>query len=221
MEVIARLDRVDEHLADLAAAQGRTEHVLTQLAEAQLRTEQRVEQLAAGLERLAAAQTRTEEELRTVTRWRTGETGRRLGERYERAVIARATNLFVGGEGGGMGSETVRRRLGPAVSSHYDDVTLLRDESRDPFLADLIWWKGDHYAVVEISLVVDEHDVQRAHNRAQTLRHCGLDAIPVVIGDEWNDDEALGLANVLRLAWKVGDDLSERYIAFRRLPTSS
>jgi hypothetical protein len=39
----------------------------------------------------------------------------------------------------------------------------------DPLLADLVWWKGERVAVVEVSLVVDDDDVARAHRRASTV----------------------------------------------------
>ena len=65
-----RFDRLETALADLAAAQQRTEERVEELAAAQQRTEERVEELAAAqkrteerVEELAAAQQRTEEQV--------------------------------------------------------------------------------------------------------------------------------------------------------------
>ena len=68
-----RVDRLENALVELAAAQLRTELRVDSLAAAQERTEQRLEQLAAAqertesqLEQLAAAQRRTEYEIRSL-----------------------------------------------------------------------------------------------------------------------------------------------------------
>jgi hypothetical protein len=95
-------------------------------------------------------------------------------------------------------------------------IDVLSDED-DPFLADLIWWKGDQYAVVEASLQVNGRDITRAARRANTIRRAGVRVIGIVIGEEWADPAAREQARALEVEWKVGDDLSAGFIEFRRL----
>lgn len=231
MELITRVDRLENVLAQLAAAQARTEATLARLVEAQTRTEARVEQLVeaqtrteTGLGQLAAAQTqlteaqrRTEQQLGTLIAWQQGERGRRAGEQYELRTVRRAHIVFGIGEGGTADQDPVRRRLMALLAPLLDDEL---PPEKDPSLADLLWWKGEHVAVVEVSVVVDEHDVDRAFRRAETFRRVGAPAVGVVIGDAWADLEIRETARMLRVAWKVGDDVSDGFVAFRRLPAT-
>ena len=228
MDTATRLGRVEEHLADLAAAQARTEHTLAALAEAQLRTEHRVEQLAAAQERteeqmklLAAAQERTEEQTRALALWRHGESNRRAGERYELGIEAQGKRLFQGGTGGTpLRDRTAQSKIADLLPDYVPSVRVGESISSDPINADLLWWKGDRYVVVEVSIVVDESDVSRAHARASTLRDAGIDALPAVIGDNWVDDDTHAAAERLHLAWFVGREMNDRFVEFRRLPAS-
>lgn len=86
----------------------------------------------------------------------------------------------------------------------------------DPFLADLIWWKGDRVAVVEASIQVNGEDVARAARRADALKHVGLQALAIVIGEKWATVDARHKASAERVEWKVGSDLSEGFMDFRR-----
>ena len=87
----------------------------------------------------------------------------------------------------------------------------------DPFLADLLWWKNEQIAVVEISVQVNGDDVVRAARRAATLRRAGAPALAVVIGEDWAISDARERALARQVEWKVGSDLSEGFLAFRRL----
>ncbi|MBI3973893.1 MAG: hypothetical protein HY332_21660 [Chloroflexi bacterium] len=170
---------------------------------------------AEQLKELARAQTLTEEQLRTLLGWQVGEDGRRKGERYERALVRRAAVLLNGGAGGSTDEDAIRRRLTEALVPALGGELLRPDE--DPFLAGLIWWKGDHVAVIEASLVVDEDDVNRALARAETLRRTGATVVPVVVGDVWDRLGTRVWAQAHRVEWKVGNELSDGLIAFRRL----
>lgn len=230
MELATQVNRIEDSLerlaaaqATLAEAQARTELRVEELAEAQVRTaeaqartETQMEQLTASLARLADAQTQTEEQIRALRSWQAGEDGRRRGERLERQVLLRANLLLHGGEGGTAAEAETRRRLGSLLVPALGDE--LPSPEADPSLADIIWWKGDRMAVVEVSSVVDEHDVDRAAARAETLRRAGVAAVPIVIGDAWDHGETRIGAEVKRVEWKIGPDLSEGFIAFRRLP---
>jgi hypothetical protein len=246
-DLLAAQARTEEGLRELAAAQARTDRRLDQLAEAQARTEGRLEELAAAqartegrLEELAAAQARTEDGLRgltaalrdlttaqqrgeerldTLIQWQQGERGRRQGERYERQIAQNAPNLFAGGRGGPLGDRLVQHDLMALLAAQGQDGYLLDLDSYDNvFAAVLVWWTGAHLALVEVSNVVEKHDVDRAFRRAQALRRAGADALPMVIGESWADGETRVTAELNRLAWKVGNDLSPSFIAFRRLP---
>ena len=210
MELTAQVARLEEGLSQLAVAQGKTETALTRLAEAQRHTELELGQLA--------------RELRRLLQWQQGEEGRRRGERYERDVARRAWELFAGGEGGPTDRESVERRLGEILAQQLDSTSRAAagdDSAASPFLADLVWWKAGRVAVVEVSRVVDESDVSRAVARAATLRRAGADTLAVVIGDAWDDEDARAWAQDEGAEWKVGDDLSEGLIAFRRLPATA
>jgi len=70
--------------------------------------------------------------------------------------------------------------------------------------------------VVEAALVVDDHDVARAARRAETLRQAGVQAMGMVIGRVWLDDEVRRQAEAERVEWQVGDEFSDGYLAFCR-----
>ena len=92
----------------------------------------------------------------------------------------------------------------------------LVDASANPLLTDVVWWKGDAIAVVEASLQVDRYDVHRATQRAATLRRTGAAVIAFVIGEQWATDETREEAQRQHVEWKIGSDLSEGFLAFRR-----
>lgn len=215
---------------DLAETQRRTEEGLQRqgeqiqaLIQAQQRTEEhvgrldgRMDRVEAALEQLTEAQRRTEEELRWLVSWQRGEAGRRDGERYEREIIRRASVLFNGGQGGAPDQPSVQQRLAEPLGSLLAQGLLEAEE--DPFLADLLWWKGEQIAVVEISLQVNGDDVVRAIRRVATLRRAGAQTLAVVIGERWATSDAQEQARARQVEWKVGSDLSEGFLAFRRLP---
>jgi hypothetical protein len=221
--------RTEDRLTALADAQQRTEDRLTALIEAQQHTEERLQRTEDRLTALIEAQQHTEERLqrleeqlyqlteqvRALVTWQRGEAGRRDGERYEREILRRAPFLFVGGEGGVADQLEVRRRLTKRLGR------LLANEFRaedDPFLADLLWWKGEQVAVVEVSVKINGEDVLRATRRAATLRQAGAAVTAVVVGEEWATTETRAHAHALGVEWKVGADLSPGLIAFRQLP---
>jgi hypothetical protein len=215
MDVDARMLRLEDALVRLGDAQARTEAALTRLAEAQARTE-------AALTRLAEAQARTEEQLarletqvQTFMHWQRGEAGRRDGERYDRDVVRRAAVLFNGGSGGAPEQPEVRRRLARRLHTVLAEGIL--PSEADPFLADLLWWKGEQLAVVEVSLQIDGDDVNRVTQRTNTLRRGGIQARPIVIGEDWATLDTQERARALKVDWNVGDDLSSGFLAFRRL----
>ncbi len=177
-----------------------------ELAAAQRRTEEQLSQLV-------AAQRQTQESLARLEKWQQGETGRREGERYERQVIRRAPALFRGGHGGTPEQPLVQQRLSELLLPLWQEGPL--PPEKDPLLADLIWWKGEEVAVVEISLKVDRYDIERATQRAAVLRQAGVPARGIVIGSEWATEEALEEAQRHRVDWLIGAEMSDGFRQFR------
>lgn len=144
-----------------------------------------------------------------------GEEGRRMGEEYGRRIRRIARQLFNGGEGGTPEEPLVETRLAQWLADRFD-LTQRQKEMHNPVLADLVWWKGDRVAVVEVSLKVNGDDIRRARLRAETLREVGVDALPVVIGEEWATPDMRELALREGVAYKIGDEVSETLLEFRR-----
>jgi hypothetical protein len=193
-----------------------------QLAERMERVENRLDRVEAALVRLAEAQARTEERIERLTEqvqalvsWQRGEAGRREGERDERDVVRRAPVLFYGGHGGAPDQPEVQHRLTVWLQAlPAEDIF---PTTADPFLADLLWWKGDQLAIAEVAVQVNGEDVRRVVQRAETLRRGGAQAMAVVIGESWATLDTRERARALGVDWKVGDDLSTGFLAFRRL----
>ncbi len=222
-----RLSRLEAVVGELAEAQRRTEERVNALAEAQQRAEERLSRLEAGVAELAEPQRRTEEQLSRLETamqtlieqvdrlvgWQQGTAGRLEGEHYERLLVKRAPTLFNRGTGGATDNPLVQQWLTEKLDHLLADLT----DEENPFLADLIWRKGDQVLVVEASIHVDRRDVQRAAQRAEVLRRAGLQARGMVVGEAWFGPSVREQAQALGIEWKVGDDYSEGWIAFRRL----
>jgi len=211
----------EEKLATLSQAQARTEVQMKALSEAQADTQVSMKALSEAQARteeeikvLRQAQARAEEDLRWLTNWQRGEAGRREGERYERDTLRRAPVLFHGGQGGSPERFDIQQRLTTSLASLLSEGSI--GTENNPFLADLIWWKGEQVAIVEVSLQVDRQDVSRAERCAETLKCSGAQAIAVVIGEQWATPEAREQAQGRKVEWKIEADLSDGFLAFCR-----
>ncbi len=150
--------------------------------------------------------------------WRRGEEGRRAGERFELQTIRRAPRLMNGGTGGRTEEPHVRQQLTQWLRNLWQqEPDQYPEDEDDPMLADLIWWKDNQVAVIEISLKVNGYDVLRVRRRADILRRAGVNAIPMVIGEEWATPESKMLTEQNAVEWLIKGDLSLGYIAFRRM----
>ncbi|MFN7015534.1 MAG: hypothetical protein ACK4P5_00015 [Fimbriimonadales bacterium] len=212
---IERITRLEERVEQFEhRVEERFEHVEERFE----RVEERVDRLEQRMEerfnQVEERLMRVEEGVDDWKQWRQGEDGRREGERYERKILRQAFRLLSGGEGGSPDDELVRRRLASWLAQIKDDT--LEDES-DPSLADILWWKGERVAVVEVSLKVDRLDVLRAKWRAETLRQIGVDAMPLVIGEQWAHPETRALAQQEGVEWLVNKEFSPGLIEFRQL----
>ncbi len=187
------------------------------LAEQMRRLAERMDELAEQMSKLAQRMDMLAQQVSALVEWQKGEAGRREGERYERNTVKRAPMLFSGGVGGATDSPRVQERLSQWLRSILDGERFLEPDD-DPTLSDLIWWKGEQVIVVEVSLKVNGDDVVRAFKRARTLQSAGVNANPVVIGEDWANLEARELAKEKGVWWLVGGIPSEGFVSFRRLP---
>ena len=224
------IEKVEQQIAELTEIQRRHSQILEQnsrhiekveqqiaeLTEIQRRHSQILEENSRQIAELVRGDELLRESLRQLVDWQRGEAGRRQGEQYEQFILRRATYLFAGGEGGSPAEREVRNALGTWLKPLYRDGYDI-DAGSDPFLADVIWQKGDRVLVVEVSLKVDSEDVNRARQRADTLRRVGVDATPVVIGEEWAVITAQAEAQQKAVEWIVGGGFSQGVIEFRRL----
>jgi hypothetical protein len=161
-------------------------------------------------DRVEAIQQQLLADVSDLRKWKDGEKARRDGLDYQRRVIKRAWRTFGGGEGGWPDEDkAVANQIDAWLAAAGIDGNTL-DPRSDPQEADLVWWKGRKVAVVEISLKVNGDDVERARERADTLRRAGLDAIPFVIGAEWAHPETPERAKQLGVEWRIGSEVSDR-----------
>lgn len=157
-----------------------------------------------------------EEEVKALRQEFSGLSGRFEGEAYEKRTVRRAPSIFNGGGGGSPDSPHVRRRLRQWLRKAFGEIPTSGEES-DIYAADLIWWKDGHVVVGEISTKVVRLDVLRAKRRAQLLSQAGVNAIPVVIGNDWAMRETYELALSEGVEWVVGGAYSEKAMAFRMM----
>ncbi|MFN8534712.1 MAG: hypothetical protein U0556_14340 [Dehalococcoidia bacterium] len=199
--------RTEVRLEELAQAQVRTEARLEELAQAQARTEARLEELAQAqartevrLEELAQAQARTEAAVQETTT-----TVARLEARLEETVVAvRRLDTRVGR----LQGDSLERRYRERAGSYFGgllrrprpvDLNDLRDSIEDRLTADEVeealradlFVRGSLRAepgreiliVLEVSAVIDAHDIGRALRRARLLRQAGHHAVAAVGGE--------------------------------------
>ncbi len=176
-----RMDRVEAILERLAEAQTRTEKRVEELAEAQARTEKRVEELA-------QAQARTEKRLDDLIQVVGGmqdTLGAVKGRQLELTYKERAGTYF--------GPLLRRVRVVSPIEIEDDlETHLSAEEFRDLLLIDLlVRGRPRHisdapqvWLAVEVSGVIDRHDVERAQSRAGYMRKAGYITLPAVAGED-------------------------------------
>ena len=182
-----RLSRLEETVQRLVEAQQRTEATVAGLVEAQQRTEERLSRLEETVQRLAEAQQRTEEELRQLAeaqRYMAHDLARIRGDHLELVYERKAYAYF------GPLLRRVRA-VSPVELEDEMEARLAAWEFRDWLRLDLlIHGRPRHleeapeiWLAVEVSAVVDSHDVDRALQRADYMRRAGYLAIPTVAGE--------------------------------------
>lgn len=162
------LERLAATVQQLAENQAQMQRALHELAEAQKRTEQRVEELA-------QAQARTEEALRQLT-LRVGTMAVQLGEVRGQVLEIRFQQRAPAYLGRHLRRVRVvpSERLAELLDEAVDEGRIGLDERQAVLLADAVvqglGLDGEPLSlVVEVSAVVDEHDLARAVERAEIL----------------------------------------------------
>jgi hypothetical protein len=183
------------------------------LTTAQQRTEDRIGRLEAAVERLAEAQRRTEEHLTSLASAVAALSvdvavlkvhvaslrGDQFERRYRENAFAYFSRLL-------RGMAVVSRTDQAALADHAADRgDLTAEQATDLKYLGLVvrgqWPDGSECALaVEVSAVVDPHDVERAARRAALLGRAGLAAVPVVASEriEPAADHAARQANIWR-----------------------
>jgi hypothetical protein len=176
----AGLARLEGTVAELVAWQQRTEQRLEALVEAQQRTEQRLEALVEAL-------LRTQVELADVAAGQNrlvNQVARLNGRELERTYRERARSLF------GKWLRPVRLAdpddLRDILEQHLLEIEVDSVANLDLLVrgnARILEERPEVWLAVEVSMVVDWNDVERALQRAQLLRRAGCPAVAVVAGE--------------------------------------
>jgi len=215
------VERLDRHEVELQELRRITSELVETSRQSLARLEASETLIAQSIRRLEALEELVQQvvrQLAALQSWQQGEAGNRDGERYQRSIRKQAWQLLNGGEGGETDEPHVEQKLRGWLIRNGQAIR--PGPEANPVDADLIWWKGDRVAVIEVSIKVNGRDVRRAAKRAQTLRAVGVDAFPVVIGQEWATPDTQFDAQREGVEWKIGDDFSDGLIEFRRLVLS-
>jgi hypothetical protein len=180
--------RTEERLNELAQAQTRTEERLNELAQAQARTEERLNELAQAQRRteermaeLAQAQRRTEE----ILQKHEARLGALDGRSFENEVRRKAPSYF--------GSILRRSRVVEMLEIEEKLPSSFPEADYGDLLQLDLLVEGMPagqdasarlLAATEVSVTVDDYDVERAERRAGILRRAGLPTVAVALGRE-------------------------------------
>lgn len=183
-----------QRLEELAQAQCRTEEAQRQIEAAQRRTEERFGQLIATVEQLAQevrtlrlAQQQTDDQIRNSV-----QADKHVADRLSE-LRGQMLEIKYRDRAGAYFGRLLRRPQVVSSNVLWDEVEphLSRDDFSDVLLLDLIvrGWPltapeaPEAWLAIEVSTVVDAHDMTRARRRAALLRQAGQRAIPVVAGE--------------------------------------
>lgn len=156
---------------------------VSELAEAQKGTEERMGRLEMAVTELAEAQRRTEVELRRID----NTLGRLNGRELERYYRERAHAYF---------GHLLKRIRVVSVQEIEDELesNLSAAEVEDLSLLDVLVRGSlrqadapEVWLAIEVSAVIDRHDVERAERRAAMLRKVGFRVVPTVAGQDMTE----------------------------------
>ena len=181
-----RVDYLEQDVSDLKAGQVRIEGRLDRVESGQARMEGRLDRVEDRLERMEGRQDRMQ-----------GQLGNLMGRNYEHRI----TRYIVNTAYRDFKMRDVRILQGEYSSAHANELPskiadseerqlITAEQGYDLERADLIIAgvsRADRtpaYAVIEISVTIDSHDISRAADRANTLSAVtGERVVPAVIGD--------------------------------------
>ncbi len=189
---------------ELLALPAQTDARFAELTSALAQLTARMDQLTAQVSQLVAAQARTDQHLSRVD----GHLGRLLGADYETWVLRTARGV-AGAVGAAPGmlrpldAAELDARLDRAIAAGLISAAAAEEVARANGV--YVWEREPGrpavFCVVEVSLTVDGHDVERAQRRAALLARIGVEARPVLLGAAVADDakEAIEMG---RVAWR-------------------
>ena len=185
-----KVDRLMEDVSELKEGQARLEGDVSELKEGQARLEERQDRLEAGQARLEQGQQRMGGELSNLS-----------GSQFQRHVTE-------------IGRRLVRRNMGfPNVRLLHADMAfgqrmaddiaeeaenagrITQDEGDDLVMADIIFIADDEagqpvQVLLEVSLTVQLHDIERAEARARILEKAnGIRTLAGVVGESIPEEE--------------------------------
>jgi hypothetical protein len=175
--------QLGERVDQLGARVDQLGERIDQLAERMAAVDVQLSRLAQNVDALTTAQHNFEQQMARVDGRLGNLEGWQFEERYVRNIGARLGRYFRRPQAVSLGDlDTVFEALqrGDISDKDWDDLKLI----------DVIAFGGDRsagdaqvYLAAELSIVVDEADVERAERRAAILRRAGLEVIPIVDGD--------------------------------------
>ncbi len=181
--------RLESDVAELKTGQARLESDVTELKTGQARLESDVTELKTGQAQMAASQARME-----------GNMNRLIGSDYERKAARRASRLakrYLGMEDMRViyaitmpDSNQFPAILNNAVRAGRMDAS----EADELEEVDIVMRGPSEYAVAEVSITVDESDVQRARERAGLLSKAVTEPVRAIVVGVHTLDSASQLA---------------------------
>ncbi len=218
-----RLTRLEQTVAELIEAQKRTEQRVEELAEAQKRNEQQIRELIEIVQRHEERLAAVEERLEKVE-----ERLDKLTQRVDRVEIrlakvdGRTLELEYERKAGGYFGRIIRDPQVVNLGAWEKRISppLEQEEFADVWLADLIL-RGqlrqtsngqpgrEAWLVIEVSVLIDVEDIERAIRRAALLRKADLLTLPIVAGENITE-RALQMAEAQKVI--VVTDGSMRFL---------
>ncbi len=192
----AQLQALAARVDELAEAQRVLAIRVDELAEAQKRTEAQLQALAAAQKDLTVRM----DELAEILR---GMRGEREGAKFEEQIRRAAFGIFRGGR-------NFRKDVEDALERAVAEGTIDWKAFRRVRATDLLWYKEPQgqppvLLVAEVSLQVDQRDVDRALQTARILTDLfpHLRVIPVVMGRDWSRPEVWEHARLWEVEWWI------------------
>ena len=204
MELIPAVEKLQKDVSELKAGQARLEGDVSELKAGQARLEERQDRLEAGQARLEERQDRLEAgqaRLEAGQRRMSGQLSNLTGSQYQRHVTEIGERL-VRRE---MGVYNARRlhadlafgeRMATQIANNAAAEGRITDDEADELVSsDIIFAGLDETSqpvqvLLEVSLTVQQHDIERAESRARILEKAtGIRTLACVVGETIPEEE--------------------------------